>query len=307
MPPVASPLSQPLRRIVQARSKRLRPFLILSIAAASSKEVDETVLKAAAAVELIHLGSLVHDDTIDKAASRWNTATISSQEGTDTAIIAGDYLFAQAAKQAAMVSQIVAASTAAALAELCEGQSLELADQYNAARSRESYLRAIHGKTASLFEASCRIGGLCVGLKDPQVQALGRYGAAFGMAFQLLDDTLDFISTDDLSGKPVGTDILQGVYTMPLLLALQKSQDKGHIKDLLHKKDAAGGLSGILLENGSIQKTLQLVKKYNDEALRALDEFDPAELHDFRQFPAAYTKWALANLIDEKYRSSISY
>ena len=136
------------------------------------------------------------------------------------AILAGDFLLARASEIAASLGTEVAGLLAATIGRLCEGQVGELHTAYDVGRTEEAYLTAISGKTASLMAAACRIGGITAGVDRPTVDALTAFGDAFGMAFQIVDDILDVVATDEQLGKPAGHDLVEGVYTLPVIRAL---------------------------------------------------------------------------------------
>ncbi len=281
-------IAVPLARLLAVRGKRLRPALVL----AAAQKTDEPTIAAGAAVELLHIASLIHDDIIDEARTRWNIPTISKEEGVDSAIIAGDFVTACALREAASVSAEVGVVLAEAFAKICEGQAYELADDGNLGRTEASYQLSIRGKTAALFAASCRIGGLCAGVSAQKVEALARFGEHVGMMFQLLDDVLDFTSTPELLGKPVGNDVHEGVYTLPLILALQ--QDK-NIAAILPNHDK---LVGKLLELGTLQKTIDLAREHAQIATENAPE-------NLAHFPELYLQWSLKTLLNPKFQKAL--
>lgn len=226
-------LTEVARHLVDAGGKRLRPAL--TVAAASLGSADGFGLGAdgpgapdgAAAfvmggvsVELVHVGSLCHDDVIDEALTRRGVETVNARWGNLIAILAGDFLLARASEIAAGLGTEVAGLLAATIARLCQGQTLEIQAAYDVKRSESSYLAAIAGKTASLMSAACRIGALTSGQDRDRVDALTSFGHAFGMAFQICDDILDLVGTDESLGKPAGLDLVAGVYTLPVIMAL---------------------------------------------------------------------------------------
>lgn len=213
-------LADPCLRILRGPGKRLRPALVIGAAVCGPQPPDDRkLLAAAASVELMHIGSLVHDDIMDDATDRRGVATISFLEGPSTALLSGDVLFALCGYSAALVSQAAALEAAETIVALSNGQAREMADNFDPHRSEQSIVGAIEGKTAGLLRTSCRLGGLCAQLDADAIDALGAYGYAFGMSFQLVDDVLDFVSSKALSGKPVLNDLRCGVYTLPVALA----------------------------------------------------------------------------------------
>jgi heptaprenyl diphosphate synthase len=295
------------QRHVFAPSKRLRPAMTMAIVHALGKPVGKKAITAGCAIELAHISSLIHDDIIDNADSRRGIPTINSQEGTSQAIIIGDYLLAEACAEAASVNAAAARIVADAVKRICDGQSREVADQYNVDREGESMLRSIHGKTAELFAAACRIGGLCAGLPSDQLDALSNFGEQFGMAFQLIDDALDLVSSDELLGKPVGNDIVEGVYTMPILLALHGPEQET-VRTVLSEQNRPGSsFIELLISEYAIGKTIEVAKQFNIQASESLRPLAAKgrNLTDLLAFPEAYLTWSLTTLVAPEYRAAL--
>jgi heptaprenyl diphosphate synthase len=211
----------------------------MTIAAAQvggKAKVSDEVIQGAIACELVHLGSLYHDDVMDESTMRRGVDTVNAKWGNLQAIVAGDFLLARASGIAASLGNEIAGLLARTIAELCEGQIEELQHTYSVARTVPSYLVSIEGKTASLFATSARIGALVAGHDADVVDALTNYGTAFGMVFQIVDDILDVIATDAELGKRAGHDMEEGVYTLPVLLTLaQQSSDSDELRGFLGK------------------------------------------------------------------------
>ncbi len=219
--PIVSTL---LGDIVQAGGKRLRPLILLL--AARGYEYHEnlsTLITAAAGVELLHTASLIHDDTVDRAAIRRGQPTLNSMLSSGAVILIGDYLFAQSAMLAAATdSTRVVAVFAATLGDICNGQLREMFDAQRLDQTREDYERRIYGKTASLFAGAAEMGSIIGRAPEPHIAALRRFGTDLGMAFQIIDDVLDLTGgTRDL-GKPAGHDLRQGTVTLPTILFLAR-------------------------------------------------------------------------------------
>ena len=216
-------LTEMTSHLIRAGGKRLRPLLGILAASTwpSGTGVTLDVIDGGVAVELVQVGSLYHDDVIDEADSRRGVESVNVRWNNLTAILAGDFLLAKASEIAARLGTEVAELLARTIGRLCEGEILELRHAYSTERTEESYFAAIEGKTASLYATASRIGAIVGGLPRPHVDALTEYGRSFGMAFQLVDDVLDLVSTDEELGKPAGHDITEGVYTLPVLRALQ--------------------------------------------------------------------------------------
>ena len=230
-------LTELASHLIVAGGKRLRPVMTIAAAQVGSKaEVSEDVIQGAIACELVHLGSLYHDDVMDESTMRRGVDTVNAKWGNLQAIVAGDFLLARASGIAASLGNEIAGLLARTIAQLCEGQIEELQHTYSVARTVPSYLVSIEGKTASLFATSARIGALVAGHDADVVDALTNYGTAFGMVFQIVDDILDVIATDAELGKRAGHDMEEGVYTLPVLLTLaQQSSDSDELRGFLGK------------------------------------------------------------------------
>jgi heptaprenyl diphosphate synthase len=305
-------------RVATSGGKRLRPLFTV-VTAATGGVFDERVVAAAASVELVQVGSLVHDDILDGADTRRGRPTINAVEGVNHAVLAGDFILARAAELAARVSQEAAALIAAALGDLCEGQVLEMRDSFDPDRSVEAHLASIRGKTAALFECACRLGAHCAGLGDENVRAFARYGHAFGMGFQVLDDVLDLIGDEARLGKPTGNDVASGVYTLPIITALggpRGADLRAALPRPAEGADPDGGRAGvggelpgdvgraldIVRTSGAIADALTAADRYADEARRAVHHLDQTTVGEgLGRFPRTYATWALEHLMDPRY------
>jgi len=298
-------LGEAAARVAGAGGKRLRPLFTI-VAAELGGTFDERVVKAAAAVELVQVGSLVHDDILDGADTRRGRATINAVEGVDHALLAGDYILARAAQLAASVSGEAAGLLATALGELCEGQVLEMRDVFDPDRSVESHLASVRGKTASLFSCACRLGAHCGGVSERNTEALAGFGEAFGMGFQLLDDVLDIVGDEGRLGKPTGNDIASGVYTLPLLSALA-APGGGDLRHLLRNGSGArpeqvAEALDVVRRSGAVAGALTAADRYADEARRAVEHLNQTAVGDgLAAFPRVYATWALETLMDTRY------
>jgi heptaprenyl diphosphate synthase len=226
-------LGEVVRHLISAGGKRLRPVLAVASAAATGATITPEVTQGAVSVELVHLGSLYHDDVIDDAQSRRGVPSVNARWGNLVAIVAGDFLLARASEIAASLGTEVSGLLAATIGRLCEGEVAELRYAYNPSRPEAEYLAAISGKTASLMATSCRIGALAAGAPRAMVEALTSYGQAFGVTFQIFDDILDLIGTEDRIGKPAGHDLVEGTYTLPVIRALAVTQIGDELRSLL--------------------------------------------------------------------------
>jgi geranylgeranyl pyrophosphate synthase len=217
-----------------AGGKRLRPVLVFLCAdeagrAAALAEHDSSgdappsaLVAAAAAVELLHMASLVHDDVLDAASLRRGRPTVVAAAGQDTATATGDFLFSRAFSELVTTGDPEAVrALSEAASTLVRGELMQRADAWSTTVSRERYLERCLLKTGTLFEASCRLGALLGGQRQLAAE-LGRFGAEVGLAFQLLDDVLDVAGPPERTGKPRGADLLDGTVTLPLILARER-------------------------------------------------------------------------------------
>jgi len=217
VPAVAGPAADTLR----AGGKRLRPLLVFCCAPAPQRD-DPAVVRAAAAVELVHMATLVHDDLIDGATLRRGRATVATAYGPAAAVQVGDFLFARAFSELAGTGDARAVQVLAATAlDLSLGELAQGRAAHDLALQEEAYLSRCRRKTASLFAASCRLGALLGGAGPDVQERLARFGTGVGMAFQIFDDILDLAGSPSDTGKRRGADLRDGTVTLPLILALR--------------------------------------------------------------------------------------
>lgn len=273
-------LAEMAGHLLGAGGKRLRPALAVTAALAGGAEVSDDVIQGAAAVELVHLGSLHHDDVMDEAELRRNVDTVNARWGNLAAILSGDFLLARASGIAASLGVEVAALLAATIARLCEGQVGELKHAFDVDRTEEAYLASIAGKTASLLATSCRIGALAAGLPREQVEALTAFGSSFGMVFQIRDDILDLISTDTELGKPAGNDLVEGVYSLPVILAL-RTEHGDELRSLLgHPIDGPENQKArdLVRASTAVPQAVAIAATYATQAATALTPLPPTPI-----------------------------
>ena len=216
-------LTEMARHLIDAGGKRVRPALAITASLVLDEDPDVApwaVIRGGVAVELVHQGSLYHDDVIDDAETRRTVQSVNARWGNLEAILAGDYLLARASEIAADLGTEVAGRLAATIAALCEGQVREVRHAFDVDRSEEAYLASISGKTASLLATAARIGAIVADHSRDVVDAVTDFGHNYGMAFQVVDDLLDVTATDEELGKPSGNDLMEGTYTLPVIRAL---------------------------------------------------------------------------------------
>jgi heptaprenyl diphosphate synthase len=266
-------LDEVATHLIAAGGKRLRPLLALSAATEGDREATEDDLLGAVSVELVHLASLYHDDVIDEAVVRRGVESVNSRFGNLVAIVAGDYLLSRSAEIAAGLGTEIAGLLATTLGRLCQGQVSEVRTAFQVDRTREQYFEAISGKTAALMATSCRIGALTGGRVPEEVHALTEFGRCFGMVFQLRDDVMDVVATDDELGKPPGQDLAEGVYTLPVLAALDDRDVGPELATLLGQplghpeQDKARSM---VAASSGIAATVEFGRAYAAEAETAL-------------------------------------
>ena len=231
-------LAKPLQHISNSSGKRMRAAITL-LSAQTEKPLTTESITMAVAIELFHLASLIHDDAIDKSAVRRGEETISNLYGTDMAILIGDLVFANSASTVCDTGNILAIQRfSETTMEVSTGQILETSQKFNTKQNIEGYLERIYKKTASVFETSAETGGIISGATKEKIALLKSYGYNLGMAFQIIDDILDFEGDPNEFGKPVGQDLDQGLLTLPSLLYLEKFPNETNISTLFSEGDS---------------------------------------------------------------------
>src|ERR671917_31564 len=269
--PVA--LVEPALEALTSEGKRLRP-LLLALCARMGEPEREDLLRAAVAIEVLHTATLIHDDIVDRAESRRGEPTTVSRYGRETAIAAGDYLFAEAFSELAEVGD---PRLVRAFSEASEGLAAGELEQYRASGATvdvEAYLEHIRKKTAGLFKAACVAGGTLGGLSLRQIDSLATYGQALGIAFQMSDDIMDLVGKPGLMGKGIGTDLAEGTVTLPVIFALREG-DAQTIRRVLGAPEPSPELleAGIeaVLATEAVTKTEEWARGEVDVALEGLD------------------------------------
>ncbi len=274
------PVALPMRRLVEAGGKRLRPKLVQLTARIGPRQEPLRAAALAAAVELLHNATLIHDDYVDESTHRRGRPTVAAAEGAERAIAVGDYYFAKATRLIAEIGNREVTSTVAeALEAICASQIDDVALRGAYPGDHDSYLRVVRGKTAALFAAACASGALLSDASPEVVESLRRYGDHLGVAFQMADDMVDFSPS---SGKPVGLDIRQRVLSLPLIYAAEDREVGPEVRHLL-----AGSLG-----DAEVSRVAELVTSSNalqrvrDQARSlveaALHELEAVELDGLR-------------------------
>ena len=268
--------------LIEAGGKRFRPIISL-LAGELGSGKKEKVIDAGISVELIHLGSLYHDDVIDEATTRRGVESTNRKWNATLAILAGDYLLARSSELAAdnlgLESVKLLAST---YAELVVGQTKEVQFSFNTTHSTDDYLEVIGGKTASLIRTSAKLGAMAADTTDGIINSISSWAWHNGIIFQITDDILDLNSDSDTLGKPAGNDILEGTYTLPVLIALEKNKKK--IEDILHQvKNSEIDLKEVLEEFSTdevIEESNKFVNYHFNKSNEAIKNIENKKISD---------------------------
>lgn len=281
-------LSDVSSHLLSAGGKRLRPALTLAsyYAVCGAERASDAAITGGSSVELVHIGSLHHDDVIDEASTRRGVTSVNARWNNIVAILSGDFLLARASSLAASLGADVASLLAATIGELCRGQVLELQHLFDVERSEEAYTSAILGKTAALFATSCRIGGLVAGVPEPTLDALTTFGENLGMCFQIIDDVLDITADEAELGKPAGNDIAEGIYTLPVIYALQSDPELGALLGGPVTDDVRAEVQRRVKATDAVVRSLAVAQRHVDAADAALagaSGLDQAVVSSLRQ------------------------
>lgn len=284
--------------ILSNSGKQLRPLLALLVArACSGHQISEATIRYAAAAELLHNATLLHDDVADNSDQRRGVPTIMSLMGPSVSVLVGDYWLVKAmemilgsSEEDHMVTKIFSKT----LSDLAEGEMLQLQKAQNGDTVQDDYLRIIYSKTASLFEAACVSAAISVNASEEYMKAARNYAVALGIAFQIKDDILDYSGTESV-GKPLGVDILEQKITMPLLGAIahapaQESRIRDLVKGIVDHPEYRDEIVTFVKENSGIEYAVRQLDKYVEKAVEALSVLplcrERALLEDLAYFTA---------------------
>lgn len=263
--------------ILSNSGKQLRPLLVLLVARACAQDITEATVAYAAAAELLHNATLLHDDVADNSDQRRGVPTIMSLMGPSVSVLVGDYWLVKAMELVLGASESdnkVMKIFSKTLSDLAEGEMLQLQKAQNCNTSEDDYLRIIYSKTASLFEAACVSAALSVNAPDEYCRAAKDYAVALGIAFQIKDDILDYSGTESV-GKPLGVDILEQKITMPLLGAFanapsEEARIRGLVKGIVDNPSNRDEIVAFVKDNDGLEYAVQQLNKYVARAIRAL-------------------------------------
>lgn len=265
--------------VISTRGKRLRPILAI-LAAKVFRYMGEDHTKVATALELVHSATLLHDDVIDKAPLRRGKPTVNAHWGDDVAILIADYLFSHAfnlALQTAMSPKVLSLMCQVT-ARMCEGEMFQI-EKRESFLTRDDYLRIVRGKTAYLFSACTALGSLLAHAPEQQVMLLSSYGLNFGIAFQIIDDTLDLVASDNEIGKPHWADIRNGKQTLPIIYTFERANERDRRQLLEHWNNGRDPehIVPFIEKYGGIDYALAEARRYAGVAREQLADFPPSQ------------------------------
>ena len=277
------PLRRMLDHALSASGKRNRPALVLLAGTFGDYNLNRLV-PLGTAIELLHTASLVHDDVVDGAESRRGRKTANAIWDNALTVLLGDFMFANAAEMVTRTGSLaVTRLFALTLMKMTSGELDQDAAAFDVGKDIQNYLSRIGGKTASLFANATEGGAVLAGCDESTVDALRTYGFSFGMAFQIVDDILDFIGDEAVMGKPVGSDLLEGTVTLPGLLLLERFPQDNPIKKLfLAKRDRDARLQEAIVavrESGVLDTSMEMAREYVDRATTAIEGLPDTDAH----------------------------
>ena len=263
--------------IINNGGKRLRPMLALLAARACGYKGQQHI-DIAAIIEFIHTATLLHDDVVDESDMRRGKDTANNIWGNQAAVLVGDFLYSRSFEMMVDVGQLpVMQVLAQATNVIAEGEVLQLLNCNDADTTEKRYLDVIYSKTAKLFEAACRLGAILAEKNDDEIQAMADYGMHLGTAFQIVDDILDYSASADEMGKNVGDDLAEGKPTLPLIIALQRSE--GSDATMIREAIEQGGLDNIdeiikiINKTGALEYSRDVAEKETALAIKSLSTF----------------------------------
>jgi octaprenyl-diphosphate synthase len=283
-------LSQQLDYVVGGGGKGIRPALTL-LSGKFYQYNLEFLLPMAASVELMHTATLIHDDAIDKSMSRRGRATIYKLWGEEPAVLLGDYLFAKAGEFVSDTKCPRAIKLfSQTLATISSGELNQFFSAYNLKQTRDQYFKKISGKTASLFSLATESGAILSGAPEKSIRILSDYGHHLGIAFQIVDDILDFIGTEEELGKPVGSDLTQGTLTLPAMLLLERYPEDNPVKRRFENRD----------DQDNVKQAIEMIRNSPivDECYAVATDYCTRACQNLSQLPENSSREALFGLAE---------
>jgi octaprenyl-diphosphate synthase len=268
--------------VLSGRGKRLRPIMLLLVSKACGFN-GANHINVAAALEIIHTATLLHDDVIDKAELRRGRPSVNARWGDDVAILIADYLYANAFRLAMQsLSPVVISTICQVTAQMCEGEMYQI-EKRQQFLTTDDYLRIVRHKTAFLFSACTGLGAVLAELDEPDILKLTRYGMDFGIAFQITDDTLDLVGQDDELGKDSGTDIRNGKQTLPLISAFEAADEteREKLRAMWNNGGDARPMLDIIQAHNGVEHSLSLAREYSEKAKHFLTVLPAGRASDY--------------------------
>jgi all-trans-nonaprenyl-diphosphate synthase len=263
-------LVQTIRHLFGTRGKYIRPALCLMVGRLYRPVADERLIDFAAAMEVVHSASLVHDDTLDEAATRRGRTTVNAGWNGHIAILVGDYLFAQSAIVTAGLGELrVMSMLAATIKSLVRGELRQMETAFDWGQTEQDYLDKIGNKTASLLALCTEGAGVLSGAREVGLDALHRYGYNLGLAFQIVDDVLDLTESDEALGKPAGSDLAQGTLTLPVIYYLETASPQE--RALVVDGNRVGEAVKAIAASAALRRARARAEELADEAVAALE------------------------------------
>lgn len=284
------PLGDMLSIVLSGGGKLLRPALVLLSGRHANYSLDQLV-RLAASVELLHTATLVHDDVMDEASTRRGKPTVNNSYSNTTTVMLGDYLFAHAADEVAQTENVrVIKLFSSTLKVMAKGEIRQDIAAYDSSQTIRDYLQRIHGKTASLFSTACEGGAIVSGAPERWIEGLRDYGYNFGMAFQIVDDLLDFTGDEGEMGKPVGSDLMQGTLTLPSLLLMERQPGSNPVQAYLSDRTDKRLTMAIdtVRTSGVLEESAEMARDFCQRAVASLepipDSADRQTMIDLAQY-----------------------
>lgn len=267
-------LHEAIRHHLSTGGKRMRPRIAILAGRMLLGGVPDGLIRFAAVTELVHAASLVHDDTIDEADTRRGEPTVGSRWGSHIAVLVGDYLFAQAAIITAGLGSLRLMSLlAATIQSLVRGELRQMSAAYKIEASAANYEARIADKSASLFVLAAEGAGVLAGVGEAEITALRRYGQQLGLAFQIADDVLDYTASNEELGKPAGSDLANGVVTLPALRYLRALPDEAPERRIVEEGGEIARVVAAIRASDGPEYALDRAQAHAQEAAAALDLF----------------------------------
>jgi heptaprenyl diphosphate synthase len=285
-------LNEAVNDLLSAGGKRLRPIMVL-LAGRFGRYNEDRLIPLAAAIEIMHMATLVHDDIIDEAEMRRGKPTTRSRWGNDVAVFTGDFLFTKAFS---LVTQTISQQNmhylSNAIKAICEGEVDQFESRYKGGVSINGYLKRISRKTAVLFSLSCQTGASEARCRRETIRHLRKFGLDFGMAFQITDDILDFTGRENEVGKPLCSDFVEGVYTLPVIYTMMNPEYKGEMEQYIGRRGLSQedikAVGRLVEESGGLEQSTKLALRYLERCQKSLDAL-----------PDNQAKGALQELVEE--------